>query len=163
MSRLRYSQELADKVIEGLKKGHTKANVAKMIGLHEDTIRKWQSKDRSGDAHYEGFDARVRAAEESAQGNLIDCITIHSQDDWRAAAWLLERRWDDFKLKARTSAEAQKQIDELSIEKAKAELEYTEAKTKSLNRGSLSPEQILELLNHAREHAKQEAAENAIN
>ena len=63
MSRLRYSQELADKVIDALKKGHTKANVAKMIGLHGDTIRKWQSKDRSGDPHYAGFDARVKAAE----------------------------------------------------------------------------------------------------
>ena len=163
MSRLVFSDALADKVIDALKKGHTKANVSKMLGLHEDTIRRWQSKDRSGDERYSGFDLRVKGAEEAAQGNLIDCITIHSQEDWRAAAWLLERRWDAFKLRAKTSKEAQAELDRLAIEKSKAEVVYTEAKTKALNRGSLSPEQILELLNRAREQGQQEGADEAVN
>ena len=162
MSRLTFSDKLADKIVEALKKGHTKANISKMLGLHGDTIRRWQSKDRSGDERYAGFDLRVKAAEEAAQGHLIDCITAHGEDDWRAAAWILERRWDDFKLRAKTSKEAQKELDDLAIVKAKAEVVYTEAKTKALNRGSLSPEQILELLNRAREQGQKEGAEDAV-
>ena len=163
MSRLAFSPDLADKVIDGLKKGHTKTNVCKMLGLGDNAIRRWRQKDRSGDERYAGFDLRVKAAEEAAQGNLIDCITVHSQDDWRAAAWLLERRWDAFKLRAKTSKEAQGELDRLAIEKSKAEVVYTEAKTKALNRGSLSPEQILELLNRAREQGQQEGADDAVN
>jgi hypothetical protein len=162
MSRLIFSDELADKIVEALKKGHTKANISKMLGFHGDTIRRWQSKDRSGDERYAGFDLRVKAAEEASQGHLIDCITAHGEDDWRAAAWILERRWDDFKLRAKTSKEAQKELDDLAIVKARAEVVYTEAKTKALNRGSLSPEQILELLNRAREQGQKEGTEDAV-
>jgi len=162
MSRLTYSTELADKIVDGLKKGHTQTNICKMMGLGDNAIRRWRKKDKSGDERYAGFDARIKAAEEEAQGTLIDCITVHSQDDWRAAAWLLERRWDEFKLRAKTSKEAQAELDRLSIEKAQAEVTYTEAKTKALNRGSLSPEQILELLNRAREQGQQEGADDAV-
>ena len=156
MSRHRYSAELADKIVDGLQKGHTKTHVARSLGLHEDTIRTWERLDERGDKRLAGF------SEEESQGNLISCVAFHSEKDWRAAAWLLERRWDDFKLKAKTSKEAQARLDDLSIEKSKAELIYTEAKTKALNRGSLSPEQILELLNRAREQGQQEGAEDAV-
>ena len=162
MSRHRYSAELADKIVDGLQKGHTKTHVARSLGLHEDTIRTWERLDERGDKRLAGFSARVKSAEEESQGNLISCVAFHSEKDWRAAAWLLERRWDDFKLKAKTSKEAQARLDDLSIEKSKAELIYTEAKTKALNRGSLSPEQILELLNRAREQGQQEGAEDAV-
>ena len=69
---------------------------------------------------------------------------------------------EEFKLKAKTSKEAQRELDRLSIEKSRAEVVYTEAKTKALNRGSLSPEQILELLNRAREQGQKEGAEDAV-
>ncbi len=163
MSRPRYSTALSDKIVDALKKGHTKTHVSRLLGLHEDTIRKWERQDERGEVRFEGFSARVKAAEEESQGVLIDCITVHSENDWRAAAWLLERRWDEFKLKAKTSKEAQRELDSLSIEKSRAEVVYTEAKTKALNRGSLSPEQILELLNRAREQGQKEGAEDAVN
>ncbi len=47
----------------------------------------------------------------------------------------------------------------MALQKAEAELEYTQAKTKALNRGSMTPDQLLEVLERVREAAKQEAKE----
>ena len=77
----------------------------------------------------------------------MDTIKFHSKKDWKAAAWLLERTRNDFKLRSRMSQETQRRIDELAVQKAELELEYIQAKTKALKGGSITPEQILELLN----------------
>jgi len=150
---------LADAIVDGVSKGLTRRNISETLGLGKNTIGCWLKAGYEGDPAYATFADRCTQAEKQAQGSLIAMITEQGHKDWRAAAWLLERRFDEFKLRSRTSAEAQAEIDQLNIEKAQAELTYTEAKTKALNRGSLTPEQILELLERAKDAGKQEAEE----
>ena len=155
----RFTPEIADAVVDGLTKGLTKRNISETLGLGKNTISVWLKAGQEGDPAFVSFADRCAQAEKQAQGSLIAMISEQGHKDWRAAAWLLERRFDAFKLRSRTSADAQAELDRLNIEKAQAELVYTEAKTKALNRGSLTPEQILELLEHAKDAGKQEAEE----
>ena len=153
----RFTPEMADAIVDGLSKGLTKRNISETLGLGKNTVGGWIRAGHEGDPAYVSFSDRCAKAEKQAQGSLVTMITEQGHKDWRAAAWLLERRFDEFKLRSRTSADAQFELDRLNIEKAQAELTYTEAKTKALNRGSLTPEQILELLEHAKDAGKQEA------
>lgn len=158
----RFTPEIQESVVDGLTRGLTRRNVSDTLGLGKNTIGRWIKRGLEGDDGFVAFSERCVQAEKQAQGALIDMITHQGPKDWRAAAWLLERRFDEFKLRSRTSADAQAELDRLNIDKAQAELVYTEAKTKALNRGSLTPEQILELLERARDAGKLEA-EEAIN
>jgi len=156
---VRFTEENQEKVIGFLGKGYTREHAGRMIGAGKDLVSNWARRGQKGDAKYAGFYQRVVSAEESAQGILVDHIKIHAEKDWRAAAWLLERRFDSFKLRSRTSQDAQNKLDEIAIKKSEAELEYTEAKTKALNRGSMTPDQLLEVLERVRDAAKKEAEE----
>ena len=158
----RFTPDIQEAIVDGLSKGMTRRNVSDTLGLGKNTIGRWLKRGQEGDERFAGFAERCILAEKQAQGALIEMITNQGEKDWRAAAWLLERRFDEFKLRSRTSADAQAELDRLNIEKSQAELVYTEAKTKALNRGSLTPDQILELLERARNVGKQEA-EEAIN
>ena len=146
-------------VLENLEKGYTREHAGRLVGAGRDLVSKWVRKGEKGTKKYAEFASRVVEAEQKSQGVLIGHIKIHAEKDWRAAAWLLERRFDCFKLKSRTSQEAQLRLDDAAIQKAEAELEYTQAKTKALNRGSMTPDQLLEVLERVREAAKQEAKE----
>ena len=155
----RFTPEVQDAVIEGLEKGYTREHAGRLVGAGRDLVSKWVRKGQKGAEKYAEFASRVVEAEQKSQSILVDHIKIHAEKDWRAAAWLLERRFDCFKLKSRTSQEAQLRLDAAAIQKAEAELEYTQAKTKALNRGSMTPDQLLEVLERVREAAKQEAKE----
>ena len=154
-----FTQENQDAAIGYLEKGYTRLYSSLLIGANEQLVTRWAVQGERGDEKYVAFYDRVVAAEKKSQAGLIDQIKVHADKDWRAAAWLLERRFDGFKLKSRTSQDAQNAIDAITIKKAEAELEYTEAKTKALNRGSMTPDQLLEVLERVRDAAKQEAKE----
>jgi transposase len=155
----RFTPEIAEAIVEAMSKGLTRRNISETLGLGKNTVSTWLKSGLEGDPIFAEFADRCAQAEKQAQGSLIAMISEQGHKDWRAAAWLLERRFDQFKLRSRTSADAQAELDRLNIEKAQAELTYTEAKTKALNRGSLTPEQILELLERAKDAGKQEAEE----
>ena len=126
----RFTPEVQDAVIEGLEKGYTREHAGRLVGAGRDLVSKWVRKGQKGAEKYAEFASRVVEAEKKSQSILVDHIKIHAEKDWRAA-----------------------------IQKAEAELEYTQAKTKALNRGSMTPDQLLEVLERVREAAKQEAKE----
>ncbi len=153
------SPKVQETVLEGLERGYTREHAGRLANLGRDAVSRWVRRGEKGDEKFKEFAELVVAAERKSEGVLVDHIKVHAEKDWRAGAWLLERRFDKFKLKSRTSQAAQDRLDALAIKKAEAELEYTEAKTKALNRGSMTPDQLLEVLERVREQAKKEAEE----
>lgn len=145
----KFNGAIAAKICEGIQAGYTRSAVCHKVGIGPGTLRSWLKKGSDPTSHklLIGFKANFDKAENEATVYLMDTIKFHSKKDWKAAAWLLERTRNGFKLRSRMSEEAQGRIDSLAVEKAELELDYIRAKTKALKGGSISPEQILELLN----------------
>ncbi len=143
----KFGPGIVAKILDGLSKGYTRKMVAEGVGVTPRTMRDWINSELP---KHEGFKESVLKAEAKGRRGLVDMITFHGEKDWRAAAWLLERTRAEFSQRAKTSQEARDELDRLAVEKAQAELDHVRAKTDALNKNTLSPDQILELLDDAR-------------
>lgn len=66
---------------------------AQLAGISESTLYSWLEKGRAGGGDcYQDFLEKTTRAKAEAEAKLIKNIRINSADDWRAAAWILERR-----------------------------------------------------------------------
>ena len=147
---------VAEDIYALAKRGFTLQMIADAVGISKSSLKSWASQGKSTTAHesLQEFSYRYEAARSAARGDMLEQLIEHGQKDWRALAWALERTTDEFKMKYRMSQAAQERIDELTIEKAEAELEYVRAKTNSLKDGVVSEGDIAEELERIqREHS----------
>ena len=79
------TDERVERILEALSSGQTRRIAAAFGGVSDDTLRRWIQADTE-------LSLRVSAAESQAQIALVACIRNAADHDWRAAAWLLERR-----------------------------------------------------------------------
>jgi hypothetical protein len=79
------TDERVERILEALSSGQTRRIAAACGGVSDDTLRRWIQTDSE-------LSLRVSAAESQAQIALVACIRNAADHDWRAAAWLLERR-----------------------------------------------------------------------
>jgi hypothetical protein len=79
------TDERVERILEALSSGQTRRVAAACGGVSDDTLRRWIQADTQ-------LSLRVSAAESQAQIALVACIRNAADHDWRAAAWLLERR-----------------------------------------------------------------------
>jgi hypothetical protein len=92
---------LQDKIIACLRAGFLRTATAEACGVGYATLKEWVARgegtdpDRPSTPLYATFAALVRAAEADAQNDAIKVIIEAAKDDWRAAAWYLERRWPE--------------------------------------------------------------------
>ena len=79
-----------EKVLENLREGMTRAAAATQSGISKATFYRWMDAD-------EEFREDVEAAVDFAEAVMVSQIKTmgHSREDWRAIAWLLERRFPD--------------------------------------------------------------------
>ena len=75
--------ELIARLMALLVKGYSRNTACKLVRLNRATFYSWLKKDSE-------FAAQVREAE--AQGEAVHVDYIAKEQDWRARAWLLERR-----------------------------------------------------------------------
>ena len=138
-------------IIKGLEAGHTRTSVCKKAGISLPTLSKWLKDEAKAE-----FAADVEMAEAVGTTNLVEQIKFHSQKDWRAAAWILERTRDEFRASSRSSASHRSRMDALAQEKLQADIEFTKAKTEALKSSELSPEDIGRILGKAAERRDSE-------
>src|SRR5436309_2125394 len=62
------------------------------VGIHEATYFHWLERGRAGESPYREFCEALTRAEQEAVVSLVDLVRSHAIEDWRAAAFLLERR-----------------------------------------------------------------------
>ena len=102
--RYKYSQDRAGIIITYLLKGTTIKGACKAANIHKDTYYIWKKE-------IPEFREMIEAAEGDIEASLVESIL--SDDDWRAKAWILERRFRE--------SWSQKQEVDITIEKKTSE------------------------------------------
>lgn len=81
----KYSPEVVAKIIQAIDMGATQELAAGFGGISTDTFHVWRDR-------YPDFAAKLREAEGRAAVKWLAKIEAAATDDWKAAAWKLERR-----------------------------------------------------------------------
>lgn len=86
--------DVARKIVEFIRAGSHAEPAAAACGIHRVTLYRWMKRgERQSRGIYRDFyDAVMRAEAESELRHLM-LISKAAPTDWRASAWLLERRW----------------------------------------------------------------------
>ena len=82
----KYSDEAAARILQALEVGATYELAARYGGISFDTFLRWRKR-------YAGFATHLHAAEGKAALRWLVKINQAAGGDWRAAAWMLERRY----------------------------------------------------------------------
>ena len=87
------TKDRINKICEGIKKGLTYDMCAKYAGISPSSFYTWLRKGREGkEKKFIEFVSKLEQAEASGAAYHLDNITKNSRDDWKASAWILERR-----------------------------------------------------------------------
>jgi hypothetical protein len=78
--------EVEARLFDALRAGNTRRAACVYAGISDETLANWCR--RSLD-----FLDALRRAEAHSEVALVALIRQHAREDWRAAGWLLERRW----------------------------------------------------------------------
>lgn len=77
------------RILDALRDGATMALAARAAGISPRTLRRWRDR-------HEGFNRKVQRAKAEAGADALDTINAAADEgDWRAAAWMLEKRFPD--------------------------------------------------------------------
>lgn len=91
--------EIIEQICDSVISGSSIAYAAKSAGISESTIYRWLALGREGDADsiYVDLVNRVREATECSEFELLQGMRIAAKqsENWRALAWLLERRYPE--------------------------------------------------------------------
>lgn len=86
--------QLQDRLVEAISRGCTYKQAAISCGIADQTLYKWLRLGRtSQDAKCKRLAVAVAKAENDRLVSLLDIVTGHAAKDWRAGAFLLERRY----------------------------------------------------------------------
>jgi hypothetical protein len=85
-------RDVAAKIIAFIRRGNTIETAARCAGIHRDTFYDWMKRGRKGQSGYREFADQVDTAVAQAEALHVEVLREASKDDWRAAAWILERR-----------------------------------------------------------------------
>lgn len=92
----KFTQETVNAILTGIRAGLPYRLAAEAAGVSYQTFNEWQHgrfpRGADKDLRVEFLDQLTRARGESAR-RLTALISTAATDDWRAAAWLLERRF----------------------------------------------------------------------
>ena len=100
--RSQYHEAVVDALIEALASGLTITASCGLVGISRSTFYKWIE-------NYPEFKQAVDGARPIIESNMLELIKDQAQTDWRAAAWVLERRFpEDFSLKREVDLQVNK-------------------------------------------------------
>lgn len=84
------TEELCTDILNGL----SKTNACRKAGVGVDTLASWMRRGSQGEQPFADFAQAVDRADQTLKGRLVSYIEHSaSRGDWKAAAWLLERRF----------------------------------------------------------------------
>lgn len=79
-------------IVEFIKGGSTITNACRAVGISQEAYFTWMRHGRNGREPYVAFFEDVQRAKALARYSLERVIIEAAPDDWRAAAWMLERQ-----------------------------------------------------------------------
>tara|TARA_R100001594_G_scaffold28949_5_gene54390 strand:- start:1257 stop:1781 length:525 start_codon:yes stop_codon:yes gene_type:complete len=122
-----YNTDKARVLLERLARGYTVEVACSAAGVSHTTYKEWRKKSAE-------FRERSDSAIASSEQELIDRMIAHADNDWRAAKFMLERRFRHWNNVSYTTPDNRDELDRLRIEKAELELEYVRMKMDALSR-----------------------------
>jgi hypothetical protein len=91
--------EVTDKILNLIRTGNYRETACAAAGVAPQVMREWLRRGATGEEPYATFSRQMDEAEAQAESRHVLTITSASKDDWRAAAWILSRkynkRWGD--------------------------------------------------------------------
>jgi transposase len=91
----KFEKEKLDLICKAIEVGATRKLAAMAAGIDVSTLYAWLQKGRNSTnpkCHFKEFSERIKKAEGFSALRDLSIITAASENDWRAAAWRLERR-----------------------------------------------------------------------
>lgn len=83
---MKKTPELLDSIVGLIKEGVSYAQAAQAVGVGRSTLMRWKKEDQD-------FRDTLKKAEAQSHVSMVSVITKAAKDDWKAAAWWLERRY----------------------------------------------------------------------
>lgn len=83
--KTKYGPQIVSEICKWIGEGNTARDACKLVGIHEDTFYTW----KKGKPE---FSEALSAAEAQCKASCIKRVLEAGERDWRASAWILERR-----------------------------------------------------------------------
>lgn len=85
---MKYNEATTKVIYDSIEQGSSQADAAIMAGIDQTTLSRWKKK-------YAEFAKTLRQKEIACKTRNINIIQNAANDNWTAAAWWLERKYDD--------------------------------------------------------------------
>ena len=111
--------DLIKKLSDALVSGASHKIACEAAGISQSSFYRWIKKAENGEEDYFPFLESIKGAESTGALKHLENIEKHSMNDWRASAWLLERRYKYTKegvLEERPKLEEKQEIDQSILE-----------------------------------------------
>lgn len=94
----RLTEAVEELIVQLVGGGAYLKTAAQFAGVHRETIRRWRKRgetdlQRSNESPYAAFARALARAEAQAEATRVLRILAAGENDWRANAWFLERRY----------------------------------------------------------------------
>jgi hypothetical protein len=129
-------------ILAALRDGQTYQVASAMADVNPATVSMWL-----GQEDKLWFRDQCKQAEADSEKRLVSVMQSHALGDWRAAKWLLARRfshWREVPVRDQGVAE---ELDRLKILKAQVELEYAQARLEMIRNQESEDVSLLAILN----------------
>ena len=93
-STCKLTQEVEDRILAALRAGNFRDPASRAAGITRRTLVRWLAAGRDHPrSRFGRFRRAVLEAEKDAEANALNVIIGAGPEDWKAAAWFLERRF----------------------------------------------------------------------
>jgi hypothetical protein len=82
-------------ICEVIAAGNYQKVAAEAAGISEDTLMKWRQRGRRGIEPYASLERAIEQADRECEQALVAKVMAATNDDWRAAAMMLERKYPE--------------------------------------------------------------------
>jgi hypothetical protein len=116
-----YTSRLGREICAQVEAGLTMRVAARAAGIGRRTLYNWLTLGREGREPYAAFAARLERAQGLCEARIAQQVYAAGAEDWRAAAWMLERRFPR-RWSSRQTVQVERPVASLTDEELEAEL-----------------------------------------
>jgi hypothetical protein len=91
----RLTPETSEKILTLVRMGNYRETACAAAGIESRTMRVWLQRGAKGEKPYAEFARKMDEAEAGAEARHVMTLATASRVDWRAAAWILSRKYHD--------------------------------------------------------------------
>ena len=121
--QLKLNPELQERFCHAVRMGMRYQDACRYVGITPATFQTWTNRGALGEEPFAAFTCAVKAAETEGMMACLESIDrAHRNKDWKAAAWLLERRYGWWPNHMITTVTEEQSSMDLSTEEGRAEV-----------------------------------------